>query len=75
MDEREYLVRVERLSLSADLGTTDDARRRFSLVAAINSVKNVNQKKKLMAEGGLDWDELTIIVKNKPRSHSADLTE
>ena len=41
-DERDYLVMVERLRSDADLGSTDEARRRLYLVFATNWLRDVN---------------------------------
>ena len=48
-DERDYLVRVEKLSRDADLGTTNEARRRLCFVLATNGLRDVNLRRELMA--------------------------
>ena len=63
-DERDYLVRVEKLSRDANLGTTDEARRRLCLVLGTNGLRDVNLRRELMARR-LDWDEFARILKSR----------
>ena len=58
-DDRDYLVRVERLSRDAGFDDADALRRRYCFVLAINGLRDAYLKRELMATRGLDWEELT----------------
>ena len=60
--EREYLVRVERLSCDADLGTTEEARRHLCLVLTTNGLRDVNLRRELLARS-MNWAEFARILK------------
>ena len=61
-DERDYLVRVERLSCDADLGTTEEARRHLCLVLTTNGLRDVNLRRELLARS-MNWAEFARILK------------
>ena len=62
-DDRDYLVRVEWLSRDAGFNDADALRRRYCFVLAINGLRDGNLKRELMATRGLDWKELTRLLK------------
>ena len=57
-DDRDYLVRVERLSHDAGFDNADALRRRYCFVLAINGLRDIKLQMELMAKSGLDWEEL-----------------
>ena len=57
-DDRDYLVRVERLSCDACFNDADALRRRYCFVLAINGLRDIKLQIELMAKSGLDWEEL-----------------
>ena len=62
-DDRDYLVRVERLSRDADFANADAVRRRFALVLAVNGLRDAALRLELMAKRDLDWESLGNVLK------------
>ena len=73
-DDRDYLVRVERLSREAELGNVETIRRQLAMVLAVNGLRDVALRKELMALCDLDWDTLKRILKTRSvAQHAADV--
>ena len=54
--------------------TGDDARRRLSVVLAINGLKDTNRKRELMAKHGIDREELKRLLKTMSvERHAVDV--
>ena len=62
---------VERLRSDADLGTTDEARRRICLVLASNGLRDVNLQRELMARS-MDWAKFARILKSRAVASQAE---
>jgi hypothetical protein len=63
-DEREYLLRVEKLSRNMDFGpTNDDLRKRFALALAVNGLREPSLRTQLMQEAELTWEKLTTTLR------------
>ena len=62
-DDRDYLVRVERLSRDAGFDNADALRRRYCFVLAINGLRDINLRMQLMAKSSLNWEELKRLLK------------
>ena len=64
-DARDYLLRVERLSRDVEFGRADQTRRRFSLVLAINGLRDTALQQHLMSRENMDWDLLRRILSSR----------
>jgi hypothetical protein len=63
-DEREYLLRVEKLSRNMDFGAAnDDLRKRFALALAVNGLRESGLRTQLMQVTDLTWDKLTSCLR------------
>ena len=60
-DDRDYLVRVERVSRDAGFDDADALRRRYCFVLAINGLRDINLRMQLMAKSSLDqWQRTQL---------------
>ena len=57
-DDRDYLLRVERLSHDAGFDDADAFRRHYCFMLAINGLRDINLRMELMAKSDIDWEEL-----------------
>ena len=72
-DDRDYLVRVERLSCDACFNDADALRRRYCFVLAINGLREINLRLELTAKSGLDWEKLKRLLKaSSVATHAID---
>ena len=69
-DEREYVVRVKRLSHDADLRTTDKVKRQLCFVLATNGLRDINLRRELMAVS-MEWAEFARILKSSAAANQA----
>ena len=73
-DDRDYLMRVERLSRDAGFDDADALRRRYCFVLAINGLRNINLRMQLMAKRSLDCEELKRLLKARSvAKHAIDV--
>lgn len=56
--DRDYLLRIERLSRTVEMGTDDTVRQRFALVLAVNGLRDATVRQQLMQEQDLTWAQL-----------------
>jgi hypothetical protein len=72
-DEREYLLRVEKLSRTMDFGANNnDLRERLALALAVNGLRESSLRRQLMQETDLTWERLTNTLRAR---HSARESE
>ena len=80
-DVRDYLLRVERLSKEVGSFASDDGeilkqwntiRGRFSVVIAINGLRDPNLRREFMQKDELDWTEFSKRVKCRGRAQDAE---
>lgn len=59
-DEREYLLRVEKLSRTMGFGAqNNELRQRFAVAIAVNGLNESEVRKEMMAQANLTWEQLS----------------
>lgn len=72
-DDMAYLLRVEGLSRQLDF-LTEEIRKKFTLVLAVNGYGDANFRKELMCIENLDWDLLTNTLRSRSAAnHASDV--
>jgi hypothetical protein len=70
-DDRDYLLRVERLSRQVEIAA-DLTRQRFALTLAVNGLRDSRSRRELMAREDLSWANLTTVLKARKVAQAAD---
>jgi len=73
-NDRDYLLRVERLSRDVEFGPAQATRKRFALVIAVNGLRDSSVRKELMSKSNLDWDTLSRILRTRETAREAAAT-
>ena len=77
-EERDYLLRVERLSRAVELVTSNDqtiktqqeqTRSRFAVVLAVNGLRDQGLRRELMQKKALTWEKLAECLRSRYRAN------
>lgn len=72
-DEREYLLRVEKLSRNMAFGAgNEELRKRFSVALAVNGLREHSIRRQLLQENDLQWDQLSAKLRTRQLGRVSD---
>lgn len=64
-NEKEYLLRVEKLSRTLNFGNNDNVRQEFAVAIAVLGLRNSSYRLELMQITDMTWDKMTNVLGSK----------
>ena len=71
--ERDYLLRVEKLSRTMGFGANNnELRQRFAVALAVNGLRESAVRKEMMEQGDLNWDQLSARLRARQMARESE---